>query len=170
MPDAGDTVGMARVVAGSRLARAMQTRRQTPGGTVRILAALDLNNQPEFVLQTARKFAIATGGTLDLVFASAELARVPMDQDDRWTHQRAAERTALEALRDSLPETIRGTSMVLVGAPAEVLPPITWDYDLVVLATHGRSGLRRWVVGSVAEAVLRTAHCPVLTVRLPSLE
>jgi nucleotide-binding universal stress UspA family protein len=37
--------------------------------------------------------------------------------------------------------------------------------DLIVLATHGRTGLPHVLVGSVAEAVVRTAPCPVLTVR-----
>jgi nucleotide-binding universal stress UspA family protein len=39
--------------------------------------------------------------------------------------------------------------------------------DLVVLGTHGRSRLKRLVLGSVAEQVLRTAPCPVLTVKFP---
>lgn len=37
--------------------------------------------------------------------------------------------------------------------------------DLIVLATHGRSGLAHMIIGSVAESVVRTAPCPVLTVR-----
>jgi nucleotide-binding universal stress UspA family protein len=40
--------------------------------------------------------------------------------------------------------------------------------DLIVLGTHGRTGLARLLVGSVAEAVLRTATCPVLTVKPPT--
>jgi universal stress protein A len=39
--------------------------------------------------------------------------------------------------------------------------------DLIVLATHGRTGLTRMLLGSVAEAVVRQAPCPVLTVRAP---
>src|SRR5207248_3655533 len=39
--------------------------------------------------------------------------------------------------------------------------------DLIVMGTHGRTGLTRVLMGSVAEAVLRQAPCPVLTVRLP---
>ena len=39
--------------------------------------------------------------------------------------------------------------------------------DLIVLGTHGRTGLGRLLMGSVAEQVLRTASCPVLTVRTP---
>jgi nucleotide-binding universal stress UspA family protein len=39
--------------------------------------------------------------------------------------------------------------------------------DLIVLGTHGRTGLSRLVVGSVAEQILRNATCPVLTVKSP---
>jgi nucleotide-binding universal stress UspA family protein len=41
----------------------------------------------------------------------------------------------------------------------------TQDIDLIVLATHGRTGLSHIVMGSVAENVVRTAPCPVLTMR-----
>jgi nucleotide-binding universal stress UspA family protein len=41
--------------------------------------------------------------------------------------------------------------------------------DLIVMGTHGRTGLRRLLVGSVAEAVLRSAGCPVLFVKTPSI-
>src|ERR1051325_4635476 len=40
--------------------------------------------------------------------------------------------------------------------------------DVIVLGTHGRSGLRRLLLGSVAEMVLREASCPVLTIRAPA--
>jgi nucleotide-binding universal stress UspA family protein len=39
------------------------------------------------------------------------------------------------------------------------------DVDLIVMATHGRGGLARWTIGSVADKVLRYSHCPVLLVR-----
>lgn len=39
--------------------------------------------------------------------------------------------------------------------------------DMIVLATHGRTGLKHLLLGSVAERVARTAQCPVLTVRVP---
>lgn len=41
------------------------------------------------------------------------------------------------------------------------------DIDLIVVASHGRSGISRWVMGSVADRVLRSACIPVLTVRAP---
>lgn len=39
------------------------------------------------------------------------------------------------------------------------------DIDLIVITTHGRSGLAHVLIGSVAESIVRTAPCPVLTVR-----
>jgi nucleotide-binding universal stress UspA family protein len=42
--------------------------------------------------------------------------------------------------------------------------------DLIIIATHGRSGISRWVMGSVADRVLRSAHVPVLMVRAPGCE
>lgn len=41
------------------------------------------------------------------------------------------------------------------------------EIDLIVIGTHGRTGLTHVLLGSVAENVVRTAHCPVLTVRPP---
>ncbi len=51
------------------------------------------------------------------------------------------------------------------AAPAIVHCAEAHDVDLVVMGTHGRRGVRRLLVGSVAEEVLRTAPCPVLTTR-----
>jgi nucleotide-binding universal stress UspA family protein len=42
------------------------------------------------------------------------------------------------------------------------------DCDLVVMGTHGRRGVKRWVLGSDAERVLRSAACPVLMIRPPA--
>jgi nucleotide-binding universal stress UspA family protein len=42
--------------------------------------------------------------------------------------------------------------------------------DLIVMGTHGRTGLSRLLMGNVAEAVSRKAHCPVITIKHPFLE
>ena len=61
--------------------------------------------------------------------------------------------------------TARGR--VLVGKPAElIVETATRDkVDLIVMGTHARRGLSRVVLGSIAESVIRSAPCPVLTVR-----
>jgi nucleotide-binding universal stress UspA family protein len=62
----------------------------------------------------------------------------------------------------------RVRSQVLKGsvAPQSIVDAARrWKTDLIVLGTHGRTGLRAIVLGSVAARVLATASCPVLTVR-----
>jgi len=58
---------------------------------------------------------------------------------------------------------------MITGSPASAIVRFAEDegVDLIVLGTHGRSGLPRLLMGSVAEAIVRKAHCPVLTFREP---
>jgi nucleotide-binding universal stress UspA family protein len=58
------------------------------------------------------------------------------------------------------------------GDPARVIVDVAQDTGagLIVMSTHGRTGLGRLLMGSVAEQVLRNALCPVLTVKTPLLE
>ena len=59
--------------------------------------------------------------------------------------------------------------MLLEGDPAEEIVRYGRDagIDLIVMGTHGRTGLERLLMGSVAEKVLRDASCSVLVVKLP---
>lgn len=70
--------------------------------------------------------------------------------------------------RVSLGSTIINTQ-VLRGKPADTLADyaVKNGFDLIVMSTHGRSGVSRWVFGSTAERVLRSACVPVLMVRAP---
>jgi nucleotide-binding universal stress UspA family protein len=63
--------------------------------------------------------------------------------------------------------TIR--SEVIVGAAADSIADYASEngVDLIIIATHGRSGVSRWVWGSVADRILRSACVPVLMVRAP---
>lgn len=60
-------------------------------------------------------------------------------------------------------------TQVVHGAPyAEIARLAREDkYDLIVMGTHGRAGMAHALLGSVAERVVRTADCPVLTIRHP---
>jgi nucleotide-binding universal stress UspA family protein len=56
---------------------------------------------------------------------------------------------------------------LLLGTAAEDIVRLATEEkaDLIVIGTHGRTGLKRVLMGSVAEAVMRHAHCPVLTLK-----
>lgn len=60
--------------------------------------------------------------------------------------------------------------LLVEGNPAEQIVRVAHEEgcDLLVLGTHGRTGLSRLMLGSIAEEVLRKASCPVLTVRTPT--
>jgi universal stress protein A len=64
-------------------------------------------------------------------------------------------------------EQRRLTSRVVAGSPYSTIVSVASDekFDLIVMGTHGRTGLGHLVLGSVAEKVVRHAHCAVLTVR-----
>lgn len=81
-----------------------------------------------------------------------------------------AEEEKLEGV--SVPAEIRVERFVREGDPAgEILRAAQFtNADLIVMGTHGRTGLARLLAGSVAEQVMRRAPCPVLTVRIPSLQ
>jgi len=65
------------------------------------------------------------------------------------------------------PDNIRWTIHLRHGEPAHALAQLAADIeaDLILVGTHGRRGLARFLLGSVAESVVRLAPCPVLIVR-----
>ena len=74
----------------------------------------------------------------------------------------------LQAIQAPAP-TVTLEYRLLEGEPAAVIAETAEEAgaDLIVMGTHGRTGLTRVIMGSVAEDVLRRAPCPVLTVRSP---
>lgn len=92
---------------------------------------------------------------------------VDVGEQTRLARQQLAKLT--DQLAD-VPEVLPFTH-VLVGSPQKELPRVADEIesDLVVLGTHGRRGLDRALFGSVAEQVVRTAPCSVLTVRAKPL-
>ncbi len=81
-----------------------------------------------------------------------------------------------DTLRKSLEEVVPADPAVPVehrllagdAADAIVRTAETENVDMIVLGTHGRRGLTRLLMGSVAEAIVRRAPCPVLTVKQPA--
>jgi nucleotide-binding universal stress UspA family protein len=74
-----------------------------------------------------------------------------------------------EALKDRLADTIeRGVQTeIAFGDPGTEIAKFAEDgeFELIVMPSHGRAGLTRLLIGSVAERVTRLAHCPVLILR-----
>jgi nucleotide-binding universal stress UspA family protein len=77
-------------------------------------------------------------------------------------------RNQLEQIRPTNPDIVV-RHVFLEGDPAEEIVRYGRDtgMDLIVMGTHGRTGLERLLMGSVAEKVLRDASCSVLVVKLP---
>jgi nucleotide-binding universal stress UspA family protein len=71
---------------------------------------------------------------------------------------------------EKIPDTVQVRSVVLAGNPSDEITRVAEEegVDLIVIATHGHTGWRRFVFGSVAERVVRLAPCPVLTVPEPA--
>lgn len=138
----------------------------------RIGCAVDFADPARLALEEAAQQARRTGAELvllhvlvppadvaDVVASPADVARRAADEAERTLAGWRAE--AEELLARPVGST------VLVGDPAAEI--LRWANehcpDLLVLGTHGRAGLRRFILGSVAERVLREAPCPVLVAR-----
>jgi nucleotide-binding universal stress UspA family protein len=120
-----------------------------------ILAATDFSEQGEAAIRTALAYAAALRARVHLLHVSW-----PLERDVSRALQRYAD------------EAGPGTRVVVAtagGDPAREIVKYATRHgiDLIVLGGHGRSGVSRALLGSVAERVARTAPCPVLTVPPP---
>jgi nucleotide-binding universal stress UspA family protein len=142
----------------------------------RILVPTDFSPASDAALEYARALAVRMGASICLVhafddpFASGAFVgdgtvMMPVDLRRRledWAREQLAVRYA------AIAETLPGCSIVmLTGSPAKRIVEQAENIgaDLVVMGTHGRTGLGHLFIGSVAERVVRTAKCPVLTTR-----
>ncbi len=82
---------------------------------------------------------------------------------------RSAQHALEERRRRRVPESVRSRAIVTIGDAAHEVTRIAAeeDVDLIVIATHGRTGWRERLFGSVAAKVVRLARCPVLTIPSP---
>jgi universal stress protein A len=80
-----------------------------------------------------------------------------------------AEKSLQDVIKNKLPHNLKVRSIVAYGDAANEIINIAdkENVDLIVIATHGRTGLRHLVFGSVAEKIIRHAKQPILTIRAP---
>ena len=138
-----------------------------------IVAATDFSAASEQAVNYAASLALEFGATLHLVhvvpdpiLAAAWSEAYAYDLDKLGERlRRDAERQLAD--RAARIEGIVVTREAIIGKPASAIIEVAAhrDADLIVLGTHGRSGFSHLFMGSVAERVVRSAPCPVLTVR-----
>lgn len=134
----------------------------------RLLVATDFSAASKAALRAAVVLAKRLNGQVVLVHAaepsgSLQSGRRRVDEFSRKRYARQFQRViaasrAVEVITDKV---------VITGSPLEVIfdQAKHQKVDLIIVGTHGRRGMKRLILGSVAEAVIRKAACPVLVVR-----
>jgi universal stress protein A len=132
----------------------------------KIICPVDFSGLSRKALQYANEFARLSNGKIFLVGV------VENDPTINYSHGLEAERTEeqkkLEALIDE--EQIAGIVadyVIYEGFPEECILDYAkrQEADIIIMGSHGRRGLKRMILGSVAEHVVRRAPCPVLVVK-----
>jgi nucleotide-binding universal stress UspA family protein len=141
----------------------------------RIVVGVDDSEQAAAALRWALEEGVLRDATVEVVHSwSPPLSALPfgatlvipvdeaaVDATARTEVDELIER-ALEDVDGSPPEIMR---TILPGSPAATLVEVAEDADLLVVGSHGRTGLSRLVLGSVAMACVNHAACPVVVVR-----
>jgi universal stress protein A len=101
-------------------------------------------------------------------YADFGLASLPVPEYEGQV-RREVERRLGQVVSKHVPDSVTVESLVVRGDPAVEIHRIAKErgVDLIVIATHGWTGWRHLVFGSVAERVLREAPCAVLSIRRP---
>jgi nucleotide-binding universal stress UspA family protein len=141
----------------------------------RILLASDFSKSSRKAFAAAVKMAKANRATLTIVHVFAPLMTFAPDQyvgPEAWeqinVRERQWARRQLAALTRRAKEAgVRAAGLVVEGNAADQINRAARSNraDLLVIGTHGRTALARLVLGSIANRVVATAPCPVLTVR-----
>ena len=138
-----------------------------------ILVPTDLSAGAEQALDYACELARPLGATIHLLnvisIPSLGVPELGMALTATMIDQLVVDnQSAIDALAKARPSAQLGHVLVKTGDARDTINQTAEELgiDLIVMATHGRSGLSRALLGSVAETVVRSAPCAVLTVRL----
>ena len=142
----------------------------------RILVPTDFSAPSNAALEFAKTLAARFGASLQLlhvledpylIAAFAPEVYAPPPPGLRESSLAGAQKVLAAQLTEGEQEQFGTTTTVLFGAPAQEIVDYaaTHGIDVIVMGTHGRSGLAHLMMGSVAERVVRAAPCPVLTTR-----
>ena len=145
-----------------------------------ILVPTDFEQTSVHALTYGRELARLFTATIHIVHAVDDVFALPGGTEGTLASfprlQQELEQSARTQLEQLLTDDDRkaGAKTVVVASssPAQSIVDYARDakIDLIVMGTHGRGGAPAFLIGSVAERVVRTAPCPVLTVRHPEHE
>jgi len=142
----------------------------------KILCPTDFSDPSYEGLQCGVELASHFGAELCVVNVVPVIPPLPPDPNFAFEipeYERAlhveAERKLKEVVEQRIPEDVQVHTVVAHGDAADEIVRLAQEEGagLIVIATHGLTGWRHFVFGSVAEKVVRLAQCPVLTVRAP---
>lgn len=144
----------------------------------RIVAPTDFSDSAEEAWALTTRLAEALGSDVVLthVFVEPPVYGAPPTGAAEWTVVVEAQKWVADELErwaeGARTKGITVRTIVLNGSASQEIVRLAADEhaDVIVMGTHGRTGLNRALVGSVADRVVRTAPCPVLTVRKPDSE
>jgi nucleotide-binding universal stress UspA family protein len=150
-------------------------------GPARILVPTDFSPPSDRALEYARRMAARCGATLHLLHVLEETVDAARFGSDVFVPDSPAVRAArLREARRKLAHRRGGADHKQPGVSTEVVVGSSTrtiaryaavnSFDLIVMGTHGRTGFAHLIMGSVAEAVVRTASCPVLSIQHPREE
>ena len=137
----------------------------------RVLAPVDFSDFTEMTIDYAVELAQTYGARVDLLHVVENPAYPePYGAEPMGIDLGRLKEGAYEGLEELVREEIGYEDVrvdVEIGHPASLITDYAdaHDIDLIVIPTHGRSGLKRLLMGSVAEKVVRRAPCPVFTVK-----
>lgn len=136
----------------------------------RILLATDGSATARPAIEHAMELAKLANGRVTALYVMdfSGLGSLPPPAD--WQSlqevvQADGERALREARETGERQGVQVETRLADGHPADEIAKLSADHDLVVMGTLGRSGLAHFLLGSVAEQVIRHASCPVLVVR-----
>lgn len=136
----------------------------------RILLPTDGSEGTNRAVEQAIDLAVETGAELHVLFVVEDMPYAPEMMDDQVEMRlREIGKEALEDIRERADKAgVDVESTVEDGTPHRTILNYadSEDIDLIVMGTHGRSGLDRYLLGSVTERIVRSSETPVLTVRV----
>jgi nucleotide-binding universal stress UspA family protein len=134
-----------------------------------VLVATDFSEASDVAMNYGRALAQTFGASLHLLHVAGNTFLHPTPADPHQTAASTAKRLGERLTADDR-ATLHATAAIKTSdnAAEEIVKYARAHHiDVIVVGTHGRGPLARVLIGSVAERVVRTAPCPVLTVRHP---